>query len=197
MRASIELRMDRRQDLGRELFRWELATAIAGSVLGVNPFDEPNVTEAKLATSALLAALQQQGKLPEPEDVLSPADGDAIRKHVLGAGAGDYVAFSAYFVRTDARQALLTRMRLGARDATRAATTLGYGPRFLHSTGQLHKGGPNTGLFVQVVDDAGEELAIPGKPFGFRRLIHSQAAGDLASLEERGRRIVRIRLEDL
>ena len=95
------------------------------------------------------------------------------------------------------REAELEPLLARAREETGCVVTHGLGPRYLHSTGQLHKGGPNTGLFVQVVDDAGDELTIPGRDFGFRRLIHSQAAGDLASLEERGRRIVRIRLEDL
>jgi transaldolase/glucose-6-phosphate isomerase len=188
------LRLDRRHDVGREFFRWELATAIAGAVLGVNPFDEPNVTEAKAATSALLAQHAQQGRLPEPEDVLTPADAEAIRQHVLGAGAGDYVALCAYFVRTPERDRLLELMRVGARAATRAATTVGYGPRFLHSTGQLHKGGPSTGVFLQLTADVAEDLPIPGEAYSFGTLRAAQALGDLQVLRRRGRRAVRVHL---
>ena len=111
------------------------------------------------------------------------------------AQPGDYVAIQAFV--DPARQAHLDPLVDRARAETGCVVTHGFGPRYLHSTGQLHKGGPNTGLFVQVVDDAGDEVPIPGRDFGFRRLIHSQAAGDLASLEERERRIVRVRLEDL
>ncbi len=190
----VRLRMPRRQDLGREFFRWELATAIASSVMGVNPFDEPNVTEAKLATTALLAVQQQQGKLPDPEGVVTPADADAIRRHVLGAGAGDYVAICPYFVRTAARDRLLTQLRVLARQKTRAATTLGYGPRFLHSTGQLHKGGANNGVFLQLTADVDADLAIPGQPYTFGALRDAQALGDLQVLRRRGRRAIRVNL---
>ena len=145
--------MGRREDLGREFFRWELATAIAGSVMGVNPFDEPNVTEAKVATGALLTVHQEQGKLPAAEGVVALDDAQAIREHVLGAGAGDYVAFCAYFLRAPDRDRLFEELRVATRRKTRAATTLGYGPRFLHSTGQLHKGGANNGVFLQLTAD--------------------------------------------
>src|SRR5262249_23499094 len=143
-----------RESLGRELYRWEVATAIAGASLGLNPFDEPNVTEAKLATSALLATHLTDERLPQPEEVATPADGDRIRAHLASAGPGDYLAFCAYFMRTDARDGLLTHLRVAARDRGRNATTVGYGPRFLHSTGQLHKGGPNSGVFLQLTADA-------------------------------------------
>jgi transaldolase/glucose-6-phosphate isomerase len=190
----VRLSMPRRRDLGREFFRWELATAIAGSLMGVNPFDEPNVTEAKLATTALLALAEQQGRLPDAEGVHTPADAEKIRRHVLGAGAGDYVAFCPYFVRTAERDRLLTQMRVLCRQKTRAATTVGYGPRFLHSTGQLHKGGANNGVFVQLTADLDVDLPIPGEPYTFGGLRDAQALGDLQVLRRKGRRAIRVYL---
>ncbi|MBC8131650.1 MAG: glucose-6-phosphate isomerase [Deltaproteobacteria bacterium] len=190
----IRLTMPRREDVGREFFRWELATAIAGSVMGVNPFDEPNVTEAKLATGALLAVHQQQGKLPQAEGVVLLADADTIRRHVLSAGSGDYVALCSYFLRGEGRDRLLTQIRVLAREKTRTATTLGYGPRFLHSTGQLHKGGANNGVFVQLIADVEHDLEIPGQAYTFGVLRDAQALGDLQVLRRRGRRAIRIHL---
>jgi transaldolase/glucose-6-phosphate isomerase len=187
----VYLSLEDRAALGREFFRWEVATAIAGAVLGVNPFDEPNVTEAKLATSALLAA----GKLPEVEDVCGPADAERLRAHLAQLALGDYAALTAYFVRTDARDAALAKLRLACR-ATRAkpATTVGYGPRFLHSTGQLHKGGANTGVFLQLVADAPKDLPVPGEAYSFATLQSAQALGDLQVLRRRGRRALRVNL---
>jgi hypothetical protein len=170
-------------DLAGELYRWEFATAVAGHVLGINPFDQPDVQAAKDKTSEVLAG-------GEPD--LSPS---GSLDDLLGqAGERDYVCVQAFVdpAREEELEPLLARAR-----ETGCVVTSGLGPRYLHSTGQLHKGGPNTGLFVQVVDDTGDELAIPGKDFGFGRLIRSQAAGDFAALEERGRRAIRIRLEDL
>ncbi|MEO8213129.1 MAG: hypothetical protein ABI560_08050 [Myxococcales bacterium] len=192
----IRLKMGRREDLGREFFRWELATAIAGSVMGVNPFDEPNVTEAKVATGALLTVYQQQGKLPAAEGVVALDDAQAIRGHVLGAAAGDYVAFCAYFLRGPGRDQLFQELRVATRRKTRAATTLGYGPRFLHSTGQLHKGGANNGVFLQLTADVapGADLPIPGEPYSFAVLRDAQALGDLQVLRRRGRRAIRVHL---
>ena len=192
----VRLTMPRREDLGREFYRWELATAVPGAVMGVNPFDEPNVTEAKLATSALLATQQQQGKLPEPEGVVALSDADAIRKHVASALAGDYVAFCVYFERTGARDRLLSQLRAAVRQKSphKVATTLGYGPRFLHSTGQLHKGGPNNGVFLQLTADVPDDLGIPGEGYTFGVLRDAQALGDLQVLRRRGRRAIRIHL---
>jgi len=121
----------------------------------------------------------------------------ALAAHLDTANPGDYVALMAYVTPDDVNRDALQRLRLAIRDSRRLATTLGFGPRFLHSTGQLHKGGPNTGLFLQIVDDPGDELAIPNQPFGFRRLIRAQAAGDYASLQDRGRRVARIHLEEI
>ncbi len=195
----VYLQLEDRAALGREFFRWEVATAIAGAVLGVNPFDEPNVTEAKLATSALLAAAQTQtegdaGKLTLPEDVVGPRDGERILAHLASAISGDYVALCAYFPRTEAREALLTRLRVAVRGRARHATTIGYGPRFLHSTGQLHKGGANNGVFLQLTAEAPVDLAIPGEAYSFATLRNAQALGDLQVLRRRGRRALRVAL---
>jgi glucose-6-phosphate isomerase len=170
-------------DLAGEFYRWEFATAVAGHVLGINPFDQPDVQAAKDKTSEVLAG-------GDPE---LPAHGSL--DELLGqAGEGDYVCIQAFI--DPAREQELEPIVARARE-TGCVVTSGLGPRYLHSTGQLHKGGPNTGLFVQVVDDTAEELPIPGRDFGFGRLIRSQTAGDFAALEERGRRAIRIRLEEL
>jgi transaldolase/glucose-6-phosphate isomerase len=184
-RQPGEVRIEDPYDLGAEFYRWEFATAVAGSVLEINPFDQPNVQAAKDKTNEVL---QTKG---EPD--VEPAG--SFDELVAQAREGDYVCFQAFI--DPARQAELDPAIERARSETGCVVTKGLGPRYLHSTGQLHKGGPSTGLFVQVVDDPGDELKIPGKPFGFRRLIRAQAAGDYASLQDRGRRIVRVRLEDL
>jgi transaldolase / glucose-6-phosphate isomerase len=178
---ELEFRLPDPYELGQEFFRWEFATAVAGSLLGINPFDQPNVQEAKDRTSALL----DRGKRVEvePEGSLD----DLLRDTI----PGDYVAILAFI--DPEREAELEPLLERAR-ATGCPVTHGLGPRYLHSTGQLHKGGPDTGVFVQVVDDFGEELKIPGKKFGFKRLIAAQAAGDFEALKERGRRIVRVTL---
>jgi hypothetical protein len=196
----IRLKMAKRSDLGREFFRWELATAIAGSVLRVNPFDEPDVTEAKLATSAILALHQQQGALPDPGEVLTLADADAIRGHVSAVAPGHYVALCAYFRRTPERDRFLARARVLIRQKARTVTTLGYGPRYLHSTGQLHKGGPATGVFVQLTADVKADLPIPSEggdvatASSFGILRDAQALGDLQVLRRKNRRVVRVHL---
>jgi transaldolase/glucose-6-phosphate isomerase len=184
-RQAPELRLSAPYELGQEFFRWEFATAVAGSILEINPFDQPNVQAAKDKTNEVLAT----GKEPDVEPRGS------LEELFAEAKPGDYVCIQAFI--DPAREAELEPLIERARSETGCVVTHGLGPRYLHSTGQLHKGGPNTGLFVQVVDDPGDEVSIPGKPFGFRRLIRAQAAGDFSSLEERGRRIVRVRLEDL
>jgi transaldolase/glucose-6-phosphate isomerase len=184
-RQAPEVRLSAPYELGQEFYRWEFATAVAGSILGINPFNQPNVQAAKDKTNEVLASggdpdVEPRGSLDE----------------LLGqAQAGNYVAIQAFV--DPGRQDELDPLVDRARAETGCVVTHGFGPRYLHSTGQLHKGGPNTGLFVQVVDEPGDELPIPGRKLGFRRLIQAQAAGDLSSLEERGRRIVRVRLEDL
>jgi len=170
-------------DLAAELFRWEFATAVAGHVLGINPFDQPDVQAAKDKTSEVLAA-------GEPD--VSPRG--SLQELLAQARAGDYVCVQAFV--DPAREAELEPLAARARE-TGCVVTHGLGPRYLHSTGQLHKGGPDTGLFVQVVDETVEEVPIPGRDFGFGTLIRAQAAGDLAALAERGRRAIRLRLEEL
>jgi transaldolase / glucose-6-phosphate isomerase len=184
-RQAPEVRLSAPYELGQEFYRWEFATAVAGSILGINPFDQPNVQAAKDKTNEVLAS----GRDPDVEPRGS-------LEELLGqAQPGDYVAIQAFV--DPGRQDELDPLVDRARDETGCVVTHGFGPRYLHSTGQLHKGGPNTGLFVQVVDDPGDEVPIPGRKLGFRRLIQAQAAADLSSLEERGRRIVRVKLEDL
>ncbi len=182
-RQPQDVRIPDPYELGQEFYRWEFATAVAGSILGINPFDQPNVQAAKDKTNEVLAAGEPN---VEPEGSLDELLGSAA--------AGDYVCIQAFI--DPAREAELEPLVARAHE-TGCVVTKGLGPRYLHSTGQLHKGGPNTGVFVQVVDDTGPELAIPGQKFGFARLIKAQAAGDLASLKDRGRRVARVRLEEL
>jgi hypothetical protein len=155
-------------------------------VLGINPFDQPNVQEAKDRTNAIL----EKGDDPKLE-----REGSADELFAQ-ANEGDYVCIQAFVDPSPENEAVLDRLVERAR-GTGCAVTHGYGPRYLHSTGQLHKGGPPTGVFLQVVDDTGPELPIPGRKFGFGRLIRAQAAGDYSALKERGRRVARIRLEDV
>jgi transaldolase / glucose-6-phosphate isomerase len=176
-------------DLGAEFYRWEFATAVAGTVLEINPFDQPNVQEAKDRTADVLS-----GHGPESDPRTGPEGAGAVDELLAEAQEGDYVAIQAFV--DPAREGELAPLVERAR-ATGCVVTVGLGPRYLHSTGQLHKGGPPTGRFVQVVDDPGDELAIPGRRFGFRRLIQAQAEGDLAALRQRGRPIVRVTLDEL
>jgi transaldolase / glucose-6-phosphate isomerase len=186
-RQSREVDVGDPADLGAEFYRWEFATAVAGTVLGINPFDQPNVQEAKDRTAEVLSGHDQvPGTGTGPDGTLDELLADARE--------GDYVAVQAFV--DPAREGELAPLVARARE-TGCVVTVGLGPRYLHSTGQLHKGGPPTGRFVQVVDDPGDELAIPGRPFGFRRLIQAQADGDLAALRQRGRPIVRVTLDDL
>jgi hypothetical protein len=180
-----------RHDLGGELFRWQVATAIAGAVLEVNPFDEPNVIEAKQATATLLEEHAKTGSLGYAHAV-APGD-PRIADLVRGARAGDYVALLPYVDRTAARHRAFAGVRTALRDRLGVATTLGHGPRYLHSTGQLHKGGPGSGIFLVLSPDP-EELAIPGKSFGFGTLAEAQAVGDVRALASRGRRVLHVRL---
>jgi len=179
----INLRLDDRYDLGQEFFRWEFATAVAGAVLQINPFDQPNVAESKANTKAVLA----KGR------TLSAASSVAeLEQFLAGIKPGDYLAIMAYLPPTPENDARLARIRSGLRDRLGVATTLGYGPRFLHSTGQLHKGGPASGHFLQITERSKAHLPIPGEPFTFGRLEAAQAEGDLLALRARGRPAIRI-----
>jgi hypothetical protein len=186
-RQAQEVRVTGEYEVGQEFFRWEFATAVAGSILEINPFDQPDVQSAKDKTKEVLASGQEPDVAPQ---------GSADELFAL-AQPGDYVSIQAFVNPTEAAEEKLDALVARAREATGCVVTHGYGPRYLHSTGQLHKGGPPTGLYLQVVDETGDELPIPGEPFGFGRLIRAQAAGDFASLQERGRRVARIRMEDL
>ncbi|MBI4629681.1 MAG: ribose 5-phosphate isomerase B [Candidatus Rokubacteria bacterium] len=180
----IRLGLGSRLDLGGEFFRWEFATAVAGVVLGVNPFDEPNVAQAKGATATALEAFRESGRLPE-----APASGvEEVARALADAAPGDYVALLAYLTPAPAVTAALQRLRTLLRDRTRLATTVGYGPRYLHSTGQLHKGGPATPILLLFTAREAEDLAIPGEAYGFATLERAQALGDLATLRAARRR---------
>jgi RpiB/LacA/LacB family sugar-phosphate isomerase len=183
-----------RHGLGGEFFRWEFATAVAGASLAVNPFDEPNVTEAKEATARALKTYWQEGRLPDPGPSLRLEDGRALLDHLGSARPGDYIALCAFFQRTSVPDRLLTELRRRCRDRFKVATTLGYGPRFLHSTGQLHKGGPSSGLFLQLTADIGADIEVPERGFTFGVLRDAQALGDLEALRQHQRRVARLHL---
>ena len=184
----ITLDLDDEYDVGAEFFRWEMATAVAGHTLGVHPFDQPNVQQAKDATSRMLQTYVNEGALPAAE---SGSAADLIAE----ASGGDYLAVMAYAEETEGVTRAVDTLRKHVMRRHRIAVTLGYGPRFLHSTGQLHKGGANNGLFLQLVDGAGRDLPIPGEPFGFGALAEAQAIGDYEALKAAGRRVARARLE--
>jgi glucose-6-phosphate isomerase/transaldolase/glucose-6-phosphate isomerase len=177
-------------DLGRIFFFAEFATAVAGWALGINPFDQPDVQAAKDMTADILREIDAGGELHEPED----ADDDALRALIGDAGPGDYVALLGFTTPSDEVDAAVAELRRSIRDATKAATTFGYGPRYLHSTGQLHKGGPASGRFLVLVHDGADDLEIPGKPYTFRVLKNAQAFGDLQTLRARGRKAEKLRL---
>ncbi|HET9926621.1 MAG TPA: RpiB/LacA/LacB family sugar-phosphate isomerase [Methylomirabilota bacterium] len=195
-------------DLGAEFFRWELATATAGAVLGVNPFDEPDVARAKENTATLLAEWRRSRRLPEwPSDVeedgivlmtkSNKKPGSVSRglaAHLAMGAPGDYLAIQAYLTPTAEAGRVLQEIRVALRDRLRIATTVGWGPRYLHSTGQLHKGGPTSGLFIQITGEDREDLAIPGAGYGFTTLKAAQALGDIQSLRDGARRVIRLHL---
>jgi transaldolase / glucose-6-phosphate isomerase len=202
-------------DVGAEFVRWEVATAAAGVVLGIDPFDQPNVTESKDATTALLEAFRERGALSQPMPLVSepgvaisadpealgdaPVSVDGAVAQLLGLVRPgiDYFAILAYVPKDAGIEGRLQAIRARIGAATGAATTLGFGPRFLHSTGQLHKGGPDTGVFLQLTADPSKDLPIPGWEESFGTLIAAQALGDLSSLQKRGRRAMRLHVTDL
>ncbi len=171
--------------LPAEFARWEIATAIAGHILGVQPFDQPNVQDAKDATARVLASPAPPPQTPPLAEVLSSLQ------------AGDYLALLAYLPRTPEHVETLQNLRLRLRDRHGVATTVGFGPRYVHSTGQLHKGGPPSGVFVQIVRDDPVDAPVPGKPYTFAQLKAAQAQGDLEALLARGRRVARVTMEEL
>ena len=202
--------------IGREFFRWEIATAVAGAILGINPFDQPDVEASKNKTRDLTAQYEQSQTLPAEEPVFrengialyaDPRNAEALGRHNTLGGylkshfdqvrAGDYVAFLAYVQRDPAHTETLTQLRGVVRDRTRAATCVGFGPRFQHSTGQAYKGGPNSGVFLQITCDDPKDLDVPGHKYSFGVVKAAQARGDLEVLVERGRRALRVHLKDV
>ena len=190
-RPVVRLTLRDRYDLGAEFFRWELATAIAGAILGVHPFDQPNVQQAKDQTVLALSEFARFGRLP---DVDAPG---SLAGLLDTARPGDYLAILAYVRQTPETDAALSGLRRVVAERHRIATTLGYGPRYLHSTGQIHKGGPHTGLFLLLTDESGEDAPVPGEPFSFGTLAEAQALGDLRALQSLGRRVARVRLPSI
>ncbi len=187
-------------DLAGEFVRWEVATAIAGIVLGIDPFDQPNVEEAKEGTRQLLAAIERGGAASPAAaggDGLSADDpglADALRARLASLKSSGYACLQAYIAPAASRDASFSRIRALLRDRTKRATTAGYGPRFLHSTGQLHKGGPPVGWFLQLTADHPADRSIPGKPYTLGQLIDAQAAGDLNALRAHDLPVLRIHL---
>jgi glucose-6-phosphate isomerase len=199
-----------------QFFTWEVATAVAGSVMGINPFDQPDVESAKIETRALTTAYEKTGKLAQREPILvdgaieiyateayaaklkaaAPAETLAgyLRAHLNQIHPGDYFAALAFLPMFPEHEVAIQRLRHKVRDVKRVATCLGFGPRFLHSTGQDYKGGPNTGVFLQITADHAVDVQIPGQKLSFGVVIDAQAAGDLAVLESRGRRALRVHL---
>ncbi|HEV2302005.1 MAG TPA: bifunctional transaldolase/phosoglucose isomerase [Stellaceae bacterium] len=210
----VEITLTEPMQLGQEFFRWEIATAVAGAIIGIDPFDQPDVEASKVKTRELTAAYEATGKLPA-EAPFFVADGvelfadaqnaaalkpyasslaGALRAHLRRAGAGDYVALLAYIERSAEHVAALQKLRRLIRDKTKSATCLGFGPRFLHSTGQAYKGGPNSGVFLQVTAADPLDLPVPGQRYGFSVVKAAQARGDFDVLAERGRRALRVHL---
>jgi transaldolase/glucose-6-phosphate isomerase len=202
--------------LGQEFFRWEIATATAGAILGVNPFDQPDVEASKVKTRVLTDAYEQTGALPAESPILtdggialfadtsnqaalaaaaaSPSLDAYVAAHLGRLSAGDYCALLAYIEHSAPHVLVLTEMRRIIRDRRRVATCVGFGPRFLPSTGQAYKGGPNTGVFLQITCDEARDLAVPGHGYSFGTVKAAQARGDFEVLAERGRRALRVHL---
>jgi transaldolase/glucose-6-phosphate isomerase len=205
------------EHIGQEFFRFEIATAVAGALLAINPFDQPDVDTSKARTRELTAAFENSGALPPETPVFSSqtvdvytdatnaealrragADGGLdswLKAHFARIRPGDYVAVLAYLARNEANLGMLQQLRLALRDRRRIATCLGFGPRFLHSTGQAYKGGPPSGVFLQITAGDADDLAIPGHRASFGIVKAAQARGDFDVLVERGRRALRVHLK--
>ena len=188
---TVTLSVHGATDLGRIFFFSEFATAVAGWVLGINPFDQPNVQEAKDNTGRVLERYAEDGALPD----VAEADDSSLRALLHAAAPPHYVAIMGYVEPSVAFDEAIAELRETIRDRTGTATTFGYGPRFLHSTGQLHKGGPPMGLFLQLVHDGDEDVDIPGAGYSFGTLKNAQATGDLETLRAHGLAAERIRLQ--
>jgi transaldolase/glucose-6-phosphate isomerase len=202
--------------LGQEFFRWEIAIAVAGAIIGINPFDQPDVEASKIETRKLTDAYEKTGKLPDEAPFFEeggiklfadPRNVAALREaakaqsleafltaHLARLGAGDYAGFLAYVPRNEATITVMQQIRTTVRDAKKAATVVGFGPRFLHSTGQAYKGGPNSGVFLQVTIDDAADLNVPEQSYTFGTVKAAEARGDFDVLSERGRRALRLHL---
>jgi transaldolase/glucose-6-phosphate isomerase len=199
--------------LGQEFFRWEIATAVAGSIIGINAFNQPDVEASKIETKKLTSQYESTGSLPAESPFFTSKDaklfaderntaalsggktlGEVLKTHLSRIGAGDYFAVLGYIPMNAENEKALQAIRHSVRDSKRVATCLGFGPRFLHSTGQAYKGGPNSGLFLQITCDDASELAVPGQKYTFGIVKAAQARGDFAVLAERGRRALRVHL---
>jgi transaldolase/glucose-6-phosphate isomerase len=195
-------------DLGQEFFRWEMATAVAGSILGINPFNQPDVEASKIATRNLTAEFEKTGSLPSEKPILEESGikifthekvprrslEQILRAHLSRLKPGDYFALLAYIEMNQANEQELQAIRRIVRDGKRVATCLGFGPRFLHSTGQAYKGGPNTGVFIQITCDDAHDLPVPGQKYAFGVVKAAQARGDFEVLAQRQRRVLRVHL---
>jgi hypothetical protein len=190
----LEIPIVEKYDLGTEFYRWEFAIAVACHLLGVNAFDQPNVEDAKKRAKTRIAAYQEKGELEQGEFVKLQDAGPALSDFLEKAEQGDYIAIAAFLPRTGEMIDQLQNLRSAIRDKTKRAVTLGFGPRFLHSTGQLHKGGPNTGLFLQITADPIDDFNIPTQGLTFGTLEMAQALGDYEALEAQDRRILRVHL---
>ncbi|MBI3912772.1 MAG: glucose-6-phosphate isomerase [Chloroflexi bacterium] len=209
----IRLQLRDAYDIGAEFFRWEFAIAVAGARMQINPFNQPNVQESKDNTKRVLGLRSQvpslKSQVPSQKPILENKQfavysteqiatktlRDALRAFFAQARAGDYLALMAYLSETESNQRALQLMRIAARGALKIATTLGYAPHFLHSTGQLHKGGPNSILALQITADARGDVKIPGEPYSFAELQRAQSLGDWESLKNHGRRALRVHLK--
>jgi transaldolase/glucose-6-phosphate isomerase len=213
----VRITVDDPYDLGEEFFRWEIATAVAGSILGIHPFDQPDVEASKTATRKLTDEYENSGALPTETPIFSesgislftddknaaalaksikgkPTLAAYLRAHLARIGTGDYFAILAYLQMNAKHEQTLQTMRHAVRDARRTATCLEFGPRFLHSTGQAYKGGSNTGVFLQLTCDDAEDVKIPGRKYTFGIVKAAQARGDFEVLIDRQRRALRVHL---
>jgi glucose-6-phosphate isomerase/transaldolase/glucose-6-phosphate isomerase len=187
----LTLALQDRYDLAAEFFRWEIATALAGHLLGIHPFDQPNVQESKDNTARVLETIQSTGRLPKQATVTTT---QAAKKLKQLCQPGTYIAILAYTTPSSKMEKAIGSLRKTLVSRQHVATTAGYGPRYLHSTGQLHKGGPASGVFLQLLDPMTPDLTIPGKPFTFRTLAQAQAAGDIQALQAHGQQALLVPL---
>jgi transaldolase/glucose-6-phosphate isomerase len=191
----VHINLNDRYDVGFEIFKWEMAVASAGAVLGIHPFNQPDVESAK----ELARGVMKEEGVAEKVETISVADQDglanALDDWLAQAGEGDYISIQSYLSPNEETTRLLQKMRAGFFDRLGLATTVGYGPRFLHSTGQLHKGGPNNGLFLQLVDEPAKDVPVPEAGYAFGEIIHAQGLGDYQALKKRGRRVLRVDLK--